>query len=207
MRVLLVNGRPRASGCTFTALSEMANVLNSQGVETEIAQTGNKPVQDCIGCGGCAGKGKCVFKGDCVNGLIEKAETADGFVFGTPVYYAHPSGRILSVMDRLFYAGGRYFEHKPAAVIASARRAGTTATLDTVGKHFGIAQMPVISSTYWNMVHGNTPEETKRDLEGMQTMRNIALNMAWILKCIQAGKLSGIDAPTPETAAWTNFIR
>ncbi|MDE6849700.1 MAG: flavodoxin family protein, partial [Clostridia bacterium] len=132
---------------------------------------------------------------------------ADGFIFGTPVYYAHPSGRILSAMDRLFYAGGQHFRHKPAAVIASARRAGTTATLDTVSKYFGIAQMPVVSSTYWNMVHGNTPEETKRDSEGMQTMRNIGANMAWILKCINAGKQSGINAPQAETSAWTNFIR
>ena len=142
-----------------------------------------------------------------VNELIDKAKYADGFVFGTPVYYAHPSGRILSVMDRLFYAGGKNFEHKPAAVIASARRAGTTAALDAISKHLGITQMPIISSTYWNMVHGNTPEETVRDAEGMQTMRNIALNMAWILKCIEAGKRSGITAPQAEKTARTNFIR
>ncbi|MDE5667002.1 MAG: flavodoxin family protein [Clostridia bacterium] len=207
MKVLLFNGSPRANGCTFTALSEIASVLDKQGIETEILQTGNKPVQDCIGCGGCAGKDECVFTADPVNEWIEKAKTADGFVFGTPVYYAHPSGRILSAMDRLFYAGGKHFAHKPAAVIASARRAGTTATLDTVSKHFGIAQMPVISSTYWNMVHGNTPEETKQDLEGMQTMKNIALNMAWILKCIEVGRQSGITAPNAEKTVWTNFIR
>lgn len=129
-----------------------------------------------------------MFSDDVINDLIEKAKSADGFVFGTPVYFAHPSGRILSAMDRLFYAGGKNFEHKPAAVIASARRAGTTATLDAISKHLGITQMPVISSTYWNMVHGNTPEEIKQDLEGMQTMKNVALNMAWILKCIEAGK-------------------
>ena len=207
MKVLLFNGSPRANGCTFTALSEVARELNAQGIETEILQTGNKPVQDCIGCGGCKDKDKCVFDGDNVNEWIEKAETADGFVFGTPVYYAHPSGRILSVMDRLFYAGGKNFKHKPAAVIASARRAGTTASLDAVAKHFGIAQMPVISSTYWNMVHGNTPEETVQDLEGMQTMKNLALNMAWILKCIKAGEQSGVSAPQTKTSARTNFIR
>lgn len=207
MKVLLFNGSPRANGCTFTALCEIANVLNAQKIETEILQIGNKPVQDCIGCNGCAGKGKCIFSNDCVNEWIEKAAFADGFVFGTPVYYAHPSGRILSAMDRLFYAGGKQFAHKPAAVIASARRAGTTATLDTVSKHFGIAQMPVISSSYWNMVHGNTPEQTKQDLEGMQTMRNVGANMAWILKCIDAGKKSGIGAPTVETSVKTNFIR
>ncbi|MDE6001865.1 MAG: flavodoxin family protein [Clostridia bacterium] len=207
MKALLFNGSPKINGCTFTALSEIASVLNTQGIETEILQIGNKPVQDCIGCNGCADKGKCVFSNDPINDWIEKAKSADGFVFGTPVYYAHPTGRILSAMDRLFYAGGKYFEHKPAAVIASARRAGTTATLDTISKHFGIAQMPVISSTYWNMVHGNTPEETKQDLEGMQTMRNIGANMAWILKCIEIGKQSGINAPQADTSAWTNFIK
>ena len=207
MKVLLFNGSPRTNGCTFTALSEIASVLNAQGIETEILQIGNKPIQDCIGCNGCADKGKCVFADDCINEWIEKAKSADGFVFGTPVYYAHPSGRILSAMDRMFYAGGSAFKHKPAAVIASARRAGTTATLDTISKYLGISEMPVVSSTYWNMVHGNAPEQTKQDLEGMQTMRNIGANMAWILKCIEAGKQSGIVAPRTEKTAWTNFIR
>ena len=207
MKVLLFNGSPRANVCTYTALNEIASVLNAQGIETEILQIGNKPVQDCIGCNGCAEKGKCVFSGDPVNEWIKKAKSADGFIFGTPVYYAHPSGRILSAMDRLFYAGDKQFEHKPAAVIASARRAGTTATLDTISKHLTDAQMPVISSTYWNMVHGNTPEQTKQDSEGMQTMRNLGANMAWILKCIDVGKKSGINAPKAETSAWTNFIR
>ena len=207
MKVLLFNGSPRVNGCTFTALSEIAAVLNQQGIKTEILQIGNKPVQDCIGCNLCADKGKCAFSNDCINEWIEKAKSADGFVFGTPVYYAHPSGRILSAMDRLFYAGGSNFVHKPAAVVASARRAGTTATLDTVSKHLGIAQMPVVSSTYWNMVHGNTPEETRQDSEGMQTMRNIGANMAWLLKCIQSGRKLGIIAPQAETSAWTNFIR
>lgn len=207
MKVLLFNGSPRANGCTFTALSEIAGVLNAHGIETEILQIGNKPVQDCIGCGGCAGKYKCVFSNDCANEWIEKAKTADGFVFGTPVYYAHPSGRILSVMDRLFCAGGKYFKQKPAAVIASARRAGTTATLDAISKHLGISQMPIISSTYWNMVHGNSPEQVRQDLEGMQTMRNVGENMAWILKCIEAGKQVGVTAPQTEISARTNFIR
>ena len=207
MKVLLINGSPRADGCTFTALTEISNVLNAESIETEILQIGNKPVQDCIGCGGCVDKGKCVFSTDPVNEWIEKAESADGFVFGSPVYYAHPSGRILSAMDRLFYAGGKNFEHKPAAVIASARRAGTTASLDALSKHLGIAQMPVISSTYWNMVHGNSPDETKQDFEGMETMRNIGANMAWILKCIQAGKNIGINVPQTKKSVRTNFIR
>ncbi|MDE6442359.1 MAG: flavodoxin family protein [Clostridia bacterium] len=207
MKVLLFNGSSRAKGCTFTALSKIAGVLNEQGIETEILQIGNKPVQDCIGCGGCAGKYKCVFSDDCINEWIEKAKCADGFVFGTPVYYAHPSGRILSAMDRMFYAGGKNFAQKPAAVIASARRAGTTASLDAISKHLGISQMPVISSTYWNMVHGNCPEEVEQDLEGMQTMTNLALNMAWILKCIEVGAKVGVTAPQTKKVVKTNFIR
>lgn len=207
MKVLLFNGSNKTLGCTYTALSEIAKTLNTEGIETEILQIGAKPIRDCIGCNRCDGKQRCVFDDDIVNEWIEKATTADGFIFGTPVYYAHPSGRILSAMDRLFYAAGDCFAHKPAAVIASARRGGTTATLDTISKHLSINQMPVISSTYWNMVHGNTPDETKQDLEGMQTMRNLARNMAWILKCIDAGKKVGIDTPITETSAWTNFIR
>ncbi|MDE7337607.1 MAG: flavodoxin family protein [Clostridia bacterium] len=207
MKVTLFNGSPRSNGCTFTALSEIARILNGENIDTEILQIGNRPAQDCIGCGRCVGKGECVFSNDCVNEWIEKAKTSDGFVFGTPVYYAHPSGRILSAMDRLFYAASEHFAQKPAAVVASARRGGTTATLDAIIKHLTVTQMPVISSTYWNMVHGNTPEETKQDLEGMQTMRNLARNMAWILKCIEAGKQSGIYAPQAETSERTNFIR
>ena len=207
MKVILLNGSPRAEGCTFTALTEIAKILGAEGIETEILQTGNKPVQDCIACGGCRGKGKCVFGGDCVNELIEKAETADGFVFGTPVYYAHPTGRILSALDRAFYAGGENFAHKPAAVIASARRAGTTVSVDVLSKYLGIKQMPVISSSYWNMVHGNTPEQIREDYEGMQTMRNLAANMAWILKCIEAGRKAGISAPQNQISVRTNFIR
>ena len=167
MKVLLFNGSNKVNGCTFTALSEIAKTLNAEDIETEILQIGAKPIRDCIGCNGCNGKGRCVFDDDIVNEWINKCNTADGFIFGTPVYYAHPSGRILSAMDRLFYAAGNYFTHKPAAVIASARRGGTTATLDTLSKYFGIAQMPVISSTYWNMVHGNTPEQTIQDLEAI----------------------------------------
>lgn len=207
MKVLLFNGSPRANGCTFTALTEICEVLGEYGIESEILQSGNGPVRDCIGCGGCAKTRKCVFSDDCVNEWLEKAAGADGFVFGTPVYYAHPSGRILSLMDRMFYAGGERFAHKPAAVIASARRAGATATLDVVAKHLGISQMPVVSSTYWNMVHGSRPEDVKQDLEGMQTMRNIGRNMAWLLKCIEAAKKAGIEPPCVEKSVWTNFIR
>ena len=206
MKVLLFNGSPRENGCTFTALSEIAAVLNSQGIETEILQAGTKPVQDCIACGGCRGKGKCVFD-DVANELIEKAKTADGFVFGTPVYYAHPTGRVLSILDRAFYAGGVNFRHKPCVVVASARRAGTTASLDAIAKYAGITEMPLISSTYWNMVHGSNPEQVKKDEEGVQTMHNAAMNMAWILKCIEIGKQNGVPVPNTEKGKYTNFIR
>ena len=207
MKVLLINGSTRKNGCTYTALSEVAAVLNKEGVETEIIQTGGAPIRDCAGCGGCAETGKCVFKGDLVNEVIEKAKTADGFVFGAPVYYAHPSAQVQALLDRAFYAGGAQFAHKPGAVVTSARRAGTSASLDTLGKYFGITQMLVVSSTYWNMVHGKTPEEVRQDEEGMQTMRNLGRNMAWILKCIEAGKKNGISHPEPEKNHWTNFIR
>ena len=178
MKVLLVNGSPHAQGCTYTALCEVANELEQNGIETEIVQTGTKPVQDCIACGGCKDKGCCVFE-DGVNEFLEKAAQADGFVFGTPVYYAHPSGRLLSFLDRAFYAGGRrVFEGKPGAAVASARRGGTTATLDAVNKHFSFAGMPMAGSTYWNMVHGTAAEQVAQDEEGLQTMRNLGRNLA-----------------------------
>jgi len=207
MKVLLFNGSSHANGCTFTALTEIAKALNEEGIETEILQIGAQPIRDCIGCRRCADSHKCVFDDDIANAWIEKAKYADGFVFGTPVYYAHPSGRILSAMDRVFYAGGANFAHKPGAVIASARRAGTTASLDALVKHLTIAQMPVVSSTYWNMVHGNVPDEVRQDLEGMQTMRNLAKNMVWLLKCIEAGRAEGIEIPKTEKTVRTNFIR
>lgn len=208
MKVLLINGSANKNGCTYTALSEAAAVLEQEGIACKIVQLGGKPVRDCIGCGKCARLGgKCVFDDDIVNEIIEEAKDADGFIFGTPVYYAHPSGRILSVLDRAFYAGGRFFAHKPAAAVASARRAGTTASVDVLNKYFTINQMPVVASTYWNMVHGSKPEDVKQDLEGLQTMRNLAKNMAWLLKCIEAGKEKGIDAPKADKSSRTNFIR
>lgn len=207
MKVLLFNGSSRAKGCTYTALAEVARVLGECGVETEILQIGNKPIRDCIACGGCAGKGKCVFDDDVCNEWIEKAKTADGFVFGSPVYYAHPNGRLLSILDRVFYSGGAAFAHKPGAVVTSARRAGTTASIDALSKHLTINQMPVVSSTYWPMVHGATPDDVLKDEEGLQTMRNLARNMAWLLKCIELGKANGVPAPEAERGARTNFIR
>lgn len=207
MKVLLFNGSTRKNGCTYVALSEVAKALNDEGIETEIVQMGAGAVRECIGCNQCVGKGKCVFADDVVNEWLEKATTADGFVFGSPVYYAHPTGQLLSVLDRLFYAGGSLFAHKPGAAIVTARRAGTTASLDVLNKYFTDAQMPMVSSTYWNMVHGPAPELVGQDLEGLQTMRNLGRNMAWLLKCIQAGKQQGVTPPTAETAHWTNFNR
>ena len=207
MQVLLINGSSRPKGCTYTALRQVADTLEAEGITAEILHLGAAPIRDCTACGGCKGKGRCVFPDDGINALIEKAQTADGFVFGTPVYYAHPSGRLLSALDRAFYAGGAAFAHKPGFAVVSARRAGTTASLDAVMKHLTINQMPVVSSTYWPMVHGNTPEEVLQDAEGLQTMRNAARNMAWLLKCIQAGRAQGILPPQAESGNRTNFIR
>lgn len=205
-KVLLLNGSCNEEGCTYTALSEVAAQLEKEGVETEIFQLGKDELRDCIGCGACGKLGKCRFE-DKVNDFVEKAREADGFVFGTPVYYAHPSGRILSFLDRAFYSGKSAFVRKPAAAVASARRAGTTASLDVLNKYFTISEMPVVSSSYWNMVHGNKPEEVKQDLEGLQTMRGIGRNMAWLIRCIEAGKAAGIQYPESEPKVKTSFIR
>lgn len=208
MKVLLFNGSPeRANGCTYRALSEIAGTLEADGIGTEILSIGSQPVWDCIGCGHCQSAGQCVFEEDVVNAWIEKARTADGFVFGSPVYFAHPSGHLLSVMDRMFMAGRDAFAHKPAAAVVTARRAGTTASLDAIQKHFTDAEMPVVSSTYWNMVFGPAPELVERDQEGLQTMRNLGRNMAWMLRCIQLGREHGITPPAAELAHWTSFNR
>ena len=208
MNILLLNGSSRPNGCTYTALREVADTLENGGAETELLFLGSGPIRDCTACRTCQKTpGRCVFDDDMVNQIIGKAREADGFVFGTPVYYAHPSGRLLSVLDRVFYAGGSAFAHKPGAAVASARRAGTTASVDVLNKYFTIAQMPVVSSTYWNMVHGNTPEEVLQDAEGMQTMRNLARNLLWLVQCIQAGQAAGLQPPQAERDHRTNFIR
>lgn len=206
MKALLINGSPNEKGCTYTALSEVAATLEENGVETKIVSIGKQPIRGCIGCGGCAGKNRCVFNEDPVNALIEEMETADALVIGSPVYFASPNGNLTSLLDRFFYAGG-CFAHKPAAAVASARRAGTTVTLDDLNKYFQIRQMPVVSSTYWNMVHGSRPEEVQKDEEGLQTMRNLGRNMAWLLKCIEKGRKDGLEPPVNEHTYKTNFIR
>ena len=194
MKVLMLNGSCNPKGCTYTALTEVGKTLTSAGIDYEIIQLGGGPVRDCIGCNQCSKNG-CVFTDDSVNDFIAKARQADGFVFGTPVYYAHPSGRVLSFLDRVFYAGGSAFAGKPGAAVASARRAGTTASLDALGKYFGISNMVTVGSTYWNMVHGHCPEDVMLDGEGLQTMRNLGRSMAWLLHCIQAGREAGYDFP------------
>ena len=208
MKVLLVNGAPHEKGCTYTALCEIERNLNAEGIETEIFWLGNKQVRGCIGCGGCAQNGgKCVFDDDVVNVLTEKAKSADGFVFGSAVHYAAPSGTICAVLDRAFYSGSANFRYKPAAAIVSCRRAGSTAALDVLNKYFTISCMPVVSSGYWNMVHGAKAEDVLKDEEGMQIMRTLGKNMAWLLKCIDNGKQNGIVQPESEPKIRTNFIR
>lgn len=208
MKVLMVNGSSKPNGCTATALQEIAKVLREEGIDSEIVCLGGGPLRDCIGCLGCMKlDGQCAFNDDCINEILEKAKTCDGFIFGTPVYYAHPSGRVLSALDRMFYAGKKYFMHKPGAAIASARRAGTTASIDALNKYFTIAEMPVVSSSYWNMVHGDKPEEVLQDAEGLQVMRNLGRNMAWLLKCLEAGRNTGVAVPVNEYDNKTNFIR
>lgn len=206
MKVLMLNGSAHANGTTYTALTEIGKTLEQEGIEYEIFQMGGGPVRDCIGCGQCNENG-CTFSDDSVNEFVAKAKEADGFIFGTPVYYAHPSGRILSFLDRVFYSSGRTFAHKPAAAVAVARRGGSSASLDVLNKYFGICQMPTVGSTYWNMVYGRCAEDALQDAEGLQTMRNVAHNIAWMLKCFEAGKEKGIALPKTEAGARTNFIR
>jgi len=205
MKVLMLNGSVRKNGNTGAALLEIAKVLKEQGIDSEIIEI-KEPVRDCIGCGGCTEEG-CRFTDDNVNEFIKKAKEADGFVFGTPVYYAHPSGRILSFLDRAFYSGSGAFMFKPAAAVACARRAGTTASFDVMNKYFGISNMITVGSTYWNIIHGRNPGEAVFDAEGVQTMHNLANNMAWILKCIESAKEKNIPLPSLEFGTRTNFIR
>ena len=210
MKVILVNGSPHEHGCTRRALEEAASAIRESGLETEFFWLGRKPVGGCIDCRVCKNRGgKCVFN-DVVNVFQDKAATADGFIFGTPVYYGSANGSLTGFMDRLLYSCPdleTHFYHKPAAVITSARRSGTTAAFDQVNKYFTITQMPVISSRYWNMVHGETPEEVEQDTEGLYIMRTLGRNMAYFLKCKEAAAAAGIYPPQQELRPRTNFIR
>lgn len=208
MKVLMLNGSSNPKGCTNTALTIIGEELNKNGIDYEIFQMNNSPVRDCCGCGKCSDKG-CIFDDDRVNEFIAKSEEFDGFIFGTPVYYAHPSGRIQSFLDRVFYSSKKKFMFKPGSSIVVARRAGTTAALDVLNKYFTISCMPLVSSSYWNMVHGSGkhPEQVFEDLEGVQIMKNVAINMTWMLKNIEAGKKAGIELPALKSGDSTNFIR
>jgi len=206
MKVLLLNGSPNTEGCTFTALSEIAKTLNEEGIETEIIQIGSLAIRGCSACASCRKTGTCVYD-DLVNEVAEKAKTASGFIFGSPVYYSGINGTMKSFLDRLFYSGSKHLAFKPGAGIVSARRAGTTAALDQLNKYFTINNMPIVSSQYWNMVHGNTPDEVRQDKEGLQIMRALGRNMAWLLKSIEAGEENGIEKPVQEARERTNFIR
>ena len=212
MKVLLFNGSPHEKGCTSTALEEIAKTLKEEGIDSEIYQIGTGAITPCRGCGACRKLGKCVVNDDGVNAFVDYAADFDGFVFGSPVHYASASGAITAFLDKVFvsaFASGRgdIFRHKPGATIASARRAGTTATLDQLNKYMTISEMPIISGRYWNMVHGNTPDEVKHDLEGMQNMRILARNFAWHLKCREAAEKAGVQLPKREEIVSTNFIR
>ncbi len=205
MKVILFNGSPKKNGCTYTALCEIEKVLNEKGIETEIFHAG-AATKGCLGCGYCSRNGKCVTD-DCVNEAIELLHDADGFVFGSPVHYAAMSGAMTSFLDRLFYTSSQLLKHKPCAVVASCRRGGSTATLDQLLKYPEFNEMPIVNGPYWSMVHGNTPEETLQDLEGIQVMHRIGENMAWLLTCIQKAIEAGIKRPEPQEKIRTNFIR
>ena len=211
MKVLLINGSPHKEGCTYTALQEIARTLKEENIDSEIYYIGTDPIAPCKACYACAKIGKCVIN-DKVNEFIEHVAGFDGFIIGSPVHYASASGAAVTFLDRAFFAASRYpkgnvFKFKPGAAIVSARRSGTTATFDQLNKYFTITQMPVISGRYWNMVHGANSEEVKQDLEGMQNMRILARNMAWFLKCKEAGEKSGVEIPKQEEIVFTNFIR
>lgn len=208
MKVLLINGSPRGDKCTSAALKIVGEELKKNGVDYELFNIGREPIQGCIGCGGCAkNNGHCVFNNDSVNVCIDKMAECDGVVVGSPVHYAAASGAITSFMDRLSYAGGSALAYKPGAAVVSCRRGGASAAYDQLNKYFGILNMPIVSSNYWNMVHGNTPEEVLKDEEGVQTMRVLGRNMAWILKAIEIAKENGVPHPAPEAKIKTNYIR
>ena len=206
MKVLLINGSPNERGCTYTALAEAQKVFEKNGIETEIVYLGKKPIAGCVACGICRKAGYCVYD-DTVNEVIDQLDDIDGLIVGSPVYYAGVSGQITSFLDRLFFAASAKMKGKPAASIVSCRRGGASAAFEIINKYFMMTNMPVVTSQYWNQVHGNTPEEVKQDLEGLQTVRVLAQNMTWLLRCIEAGKAAGVEYPEYEPKQRTNFIR
>lgn len=206
MKVVLINGSPHKDGCTARALKEVADALTKEGVETQTLWLGLDPISGCRGCGACAKLGKCIVD-DVLNQLAPTITAADGLVFGSPVHYAAPSGAITAFMDRLFYSSSKKLAGKPACAVFSCRRGGASASFDVLNKYFTISSMPIVSGQYWNMVHGQTPAQVEEDQEGLQIMRSLGKNMAWLLKCIEAGKKNGIEFPEKEAPIRTNFIR
>lgn len=211
MKVLLINGSPNEYGCTYTALSEAAKTLKEEGIGTTVFWIGKKPVSGCIACGGCTEKQACVFD-DKVNEFTRMAGEADGFIFGSPVYYSGINGSLMGFMDRAFFSSSKKpthpFQFKPAAAVVSARRAGTTSALEQIHKYLLFSQMLLVGSRYWSMVHGNTPDEVRQDEEGLQIMRALGRNMAWVLKMKKAASEAGIPLPRQEERRIsTNFIR
>ena len=207
MKVLLINSSGKEKGSTYTVLEYLSEELNKRDIETEIFWLGASVDGGCRGCKACSKLGRCAIDRDCVNTLAEKAAECDGFIFGSPVHYAAASGNLTSALDRAFYSGGRHFAFKPAAAVVAVRRGGSSAALDQIAKYFTINNMPVVPSTYWNMVHSSRPGDAVKDEEGMQTMRNLAQNMAWLLKSIEAGKKAGVEQPVAEKKVRTDFIR
>ena len=206
MGVLIINGSPQEFGTTRRALDEIVKSLSEEGIESEIITVGNKFIHGCTACGACAGKEACVFSDDIVNELIIKAKKADGIIIGSPVYYASINGTLKSLLDRMFYAKTS-FAGKPGCAVVAARRAGTTATIDIINKYFMISNMPIISSQYWNMVHGSNGLQAEQDIEGLQTMYVLGKNLAWLIKCIKIGKENGVDLPDYPSHVKTNFVR
>ena len=206
MKALLLNGSPHELGCTYTALCEVGKVLNRDGIETEVLWLGKQPIQGCVACGGCKNTGRCVFDDD-VNRLIERLDEFDALVIGSPVYYSAPAGQLVAFLNRLFYAGGGKMAHKVAAAVVSCRRGGSTATFEQLNQYFGISNMIVATSQYWNQVHGACPEDVLRDEEGLQTMRTLGENIAWLCRLLENGKNAGIELPVYEPKLRTNFIR
>ncbi len=206
MKVLLINGSPHPYGCTYTALSEVAQTLDRHGIETEILYLGTKPIAGCTACGQCGQTGRCIFD-DQVNAVLTHLDTIDAIVIGAPVYYAGPPGQLTAFLDRLFYCSEPRMAGKLGACVVSCRRGGASAAFDRLNKYFTVCNMPVVSSQYWNQVHGFTPEDVHKDAEGLQTMRTLGENMAWLLKSIEAGRRFGVTAPQYEPRVRTHFIQ
>ena len=205
MKALLINGSPNEQGCTYTALTEVAKTLGKYGIETEFLYLGKQPIAGCMACRYCYKTGKCA-RNDKVNEVIDALHTIDAIILGSPVYYAGPSGQLTAFLDRLFYSASSKMAGKLGACVVSCRRGGATAAFDRLNKYFTISNMPVVSSQYWNQVHGQTPQDVLKDAEGLQTMRVLGENMAWLLKSIEAGKNAGVKKPEYEKRVWTNFI-